>query len=723
MTPPALELWGGVECTVARVRDRFRDQSAETGHRDRPSDLDAIAALGIRTLRYPVIWETVAPDGAASADWSWHDARLAQLRELGIRPIAGLVHHGSGPRDTNLLDPNFPRRLARHAERVARRYPWIEDFTPVNEPLTTARFSALYGHWYPHQTNYRTFLLALVHECRATVLAMRAIRRITPAARLIQTDDIGRTFSTPPLAYQAEHENGRRWLAFDLLCGRVDRTHPWWRILRDNGIAEQALSFFLDGEGAPDIIGMNHYLTSERFLDHRLDLYPAHFRGGNHRQAYADVEAVRMPLPDALGPAARLRETWQRYGRPVAVTEVHHGCTRDEQLRWLADVWRAAETVRAEGADIRAVTLWSLFGAVDWSSLLTENRGIYEPGAFDIRGERPRPTALAHAARAITRTGCFDHPVLDGPGWWRRSSRFYAEEARSTTMAPPPRSARPILITGANGPLGLAVSHICGLRGLDHVSVAEEDLVAETGAVAALLDRHRPWAVIDAASLVRVDEPDNPSAQPTHRPDEAAALAQACAARDIALVAFSSDLVFGGRLGRACRESDAADTGLPEGNLQAQSDAASLAMHPGALVVRAGPLFGPWDRHDPLWSMLRRWSSGLLVEATDDLISPTYIPDLVHVALDLMIDGESGLWHLANPGCVSWYDLARDAAARAGFGAASVVLRARAEGALNSALATERSALLPPLASALDRFFAETDRRWAGSDGLGVAAA
>src|ERR671917_2512954 len=108
-----LELWGGLECTVVRIGDEFRNQSDETGHQQRIADLDAIAALGIRTLRYPVVWETVAPDDPDVCDWSWTDARFARMRELDIRPIAGLVHHGSGPRYTNLLDPNFGNLLAR----------------------------------------------------------------------------------------------------------------------------------------------------------------------------------------------------------------------------------------------------------------------------------------------------------------------------------------------------------------------------------------------------------------------------------------------------------------------------------------------------------------------------------------------------------------------------------------------------------------------------------
>jgi len=120
------------------VGDSFRDLLADTGHRDRPEDLEAIAALGIRTLRYPLLWEHVAPERPDARNWRWYDDRLARLGKLGITPIAGLLHHGSGPHYTNLLDPEFPGLLADYAEAVARRYPTVEWFTPVNEPVTTA---------------------------------------------------------------------------------------------------------------------------------------------------------------------------------------------------------------------------------------------------------------------------------------------------------------------------------------------------------------------------------------------------------------------------------------------------------------------------------------------------------------------------------------------------------------------------------------------------------
>jgi dTDP-4-dehydrorhamnose reductase len=307
------EMWAGVECTVNRIGDSYLDHVERSGHTARLDDLDRFATLHIRALRYPVLWERVAPHGLAQADWSWPDARLARLRELGIRPIVGLVHHGSGPRHTSLVDPHFPQQLAAYAYAVAERYPWVQDYTPVNEPLTTARFSGLYGHWYPHGRDDQTFIRALLVQCRAIALAMQAIRRVQPAARLVQTEDLGKTWSTPRLAEQAAFENARRWLSLDLLCGRVDQGHPLWGYLRAAGAIASELNWFCFNPCPPDLIGINTYLTSERFLDERLARYPASTHSGNDRQRYADVEAIRVEGSGLEGPRGLLLETWQRY--------------------------------------------------------------------------------------------------------------------------------------------------------------------------------------------------------------------------------------------------------------------------------------------------------------------------------------------------------------------------------------------------------------------------
>ena len=106
-----MALWGGIECTVNRVGDVYQDQVLRSGHHDRPADLDCFAELGIKTLRYPVLWERTAPNHPDVLDWNWSDERLNRLRTLGIRPIAGLVHHGCGPRGRTVsVDPGIHTR-------------------------------------------------------------------------------------------------------------------------------------------------------------------------------------------------------------------------------------------------------------------------------------------------------------------------------------------------------------------------------------------------------------------------------------------------------------------------------------------------------------------------------------------------------------------------------------------------------------------------------------
>ncbi|HEY6894308.1 MAG TPA: family 1 glycosylhydrolase, partial [Rhodanobacteraceae bacterium] len=231
---PALELWAGLECTINRVNDRLVDQLARTGAYAR-DDIARFASLGIRSLRWPALWERTAPDRSGAPDWGWCDRTLPQIRDAGIEPIVGLMHHGSGPRWTNLLDAQFATGLAEYARAFADRFPWVRRYTPVNEPLTTARFSALYGHWYPHERADRAFASALLNQCRATVLAFQAVRRVNPAAELVLTEDASSTRGTQPVAEQVTFEDERRWLSLDLLTGRVTSAHPLYDYLISEG--------------------------------------------------------------------------------------------------------------------------------------------------------------------------------------------------------------------------------------------------------------------------------------------------------------------------------------------------------------------------------------------------------------------------------------------------------------------------------------------------------
>lgn len=476
-------LWGGIECTLARIGEDYVDQTRLTGHYDREDDVDRIASLGVRTLRYPVLWEC--------EDRAWTDRRLGMLREAGIEPIATLLHHGSGPRGTDLLDDEFPKKFERYAEAVARRYPWLRYFTPINEPLTTARFSALYGVWYPHARDDASFLRALRNETEAIARAMRAIREVIPQAQFVQTEDLSKTYATPPLEDQAALENARRFAIFDLLCGRADPYSPFFAWAQRRGLCLDD-AFLEKAYAPPDVIGLNYYVTSERFIDHRTACYPGVPAGGNERMAYVDVEAVRACAQGIAGPRHLLHEYWTRYRLPLALTEAHLGCTPEEQLRWVDEMYQQARALKRDGVDVRGFTVWSLFGAYDWDSLLVRRQGSYEPGAFDVRFGRPQETAVAQWMRAIAAGERFNHPALDREGWWHRPERLlygpFDREGPALNFAARAKK-RTVLVVGSS-PFALRVAKACVARGLSVRSTAKAQ-------IRAAVCEETPWLVID----------------------------------------------------------------------------------------------------------------------------------------------------------------------------------------------------------------------------------
>ena len=419
------ELWGGVECTCNRVGDCYIDQLDLSGHQLRLRDLRLFAELGIARLRTGLIWERSHLD----PDLKYTEEFLTSMRKEGIHPIAGLLHHGSGPRHTSLTDDNFPTEFTSYATTIARRFPWIDAYTPINEPHTTARFSALYGIWYPHEMSRRSYLKALLNETKATVLSMEAIRRVNPAAQLVQTEDVGQIHGTESLRTLTELLDLRRWLGLDLLCGRVDRQHPLFSYIQTEGFSDREILWFRDHPCPPDLIGINYYLTSDRFLDHRIDLYPENRRSAEG--PIADVEAVRVEGSSIAGFGTLIEETWNRYRIPVALSEVHLGGSVDDQIRWLKEAWDGASYAQERGASCVAITLWALLGSFYWNELVTRPNGHYEPGVFDIKSGIPVPTELAEFVRQLGAGKKISHAALRKPGWWRSPNRvlFSSENA------------------------------------------------------------------------------------------------------------------------------------------------------------------------------------------------------------------------------------------------------------------------------------------------------
>ncbi len=392
------EIWASPEPTVARIdAASYRDQLAETGHEAREGDVDLLASLGVAASRYPVLWEKAVSAEGGPLRLDWPARRLERLRTLGVEPIVTLLHHGSGPRDTSLVDPAFPERFAAYAGEVAAAFPWVRRWTPINEPLTTARFATLYGHWYPNAQSDAAFGRAIANEALAMLLAMEAIRRHVPDASFAITEDL-QSFTALDAAVESfvAHKRERMYLSIELTMGRVIAGHPLYAYLTQTcGVEPRMLARIAEHARAPDLVGWNYYPNSERAL------------GTDATGATYNIPArERFPI----SPLPMLRAAHARLGLPFGISEVHVNANETGRLRWLDARVADLSQLAAEGLPVRMLGAWAAFGLVDWDSLLVRREDYREDGIFTFAGpeETPQPTAVA---AAVARYAAASRPI------------------------------------------------------------------------------------------------------------------------------------------------------------------------------------------------------------------------------------------------------------------------------------------------------------------------
>src|SRR4051812_46465611 len=135
----------GIENSCPVIAGGVRvDEMDKCGHYGRwREDLELVRELGLAHLRWgPALYRTFP--GPGSYDWAWTDEVLAKMRRLRIEPILDLCHFGVPDWLGDFQNPDFPGYFAEYAGEFARRYPHVRYWTPINEILITALFSAKY---------------------------------------------------------------------------------------------------------------------------------------------------------------------------------------------------------------------------------------------------------------------------------------------------------------------------------------------------------------------------------------------------------------------------------------------------------------------------------------------------------------------------------------------------------------------------------------------------
>jgi beta-glucosidase/6-phospho-beta-glucosidase/beta-galactosidase len=402
------------------------DEMESCGHYDHwRADFDLVGELGICFLRYgPPLHRTWR--GPGEYDWSFTDAAFEELRRRDIIPITDLCHFGVPDWIGNFQNGEFPKLFAGYADAFARRYPWVQLYTPVNEMYVCATFSGLYGWWNEQEASDRGFVTALKHLVKANVLAMEAILDVRPDAIFIQSESSEYFHAESPKAIKAaEIMNSRRFLSLDLNYGRrVDS--EMYEYLMDNGMTRHEYHFFLEHRLKQHcIMGNDYYVTNE----HRVS-----------------PDGSTSPSGEVFGYDEITWQYYERYLLPVMHTETNfgQGPNGDEAVYWLWKEWANVLRVRNKGIPIVGFTWYSLTDQMDWDTALREQNGHVIPlGLYDLE-RNIRPVGKAYKKLIAdwsdvlpTQSVCLRVPVVlpsENEEAWARKSR---DEARARRRNPP----------------------------------------------------------------------------------------------------------------------------------------------------------------------------------------------------------------------------------------------------------------------------------------------
>lgn len=343
------------------------DEMQKCGHYQRWSDdFDRVEELGIRFLRYGVpLYHAFS--GPGKYDWEFADKTFHDLKRRQILPIVDLCHFGVPDWIGNFQNPDFPILFAEYADAFARRFPWLQLYTPVNEMFICAVFSASFGWWNEQLQTDRAFVTALKHIVKANVLAMRAILKARPDAIFIQSESSEYFHAENPRAIKpAEIMNAKRFLSLDLNYGRRVESEMY-EFLMDNGMTRDEYHFFLNYNLKHHcLMGNDYYVTNE----HRVR-----------------ADGSTSPAGEVFGYNEITQQYYERYRLPIMHTETNftEGPRGDEAVYWLWKEWANLLRVRNNGVPVVGFTWYSLTDQVDWNTALRENNGRVNPlGLYDL---------------------------------------------------------------------------------------------------------------------------------------------------------------------------------------------------------------------------------------------------------------------------------------------------------------------------------------------------
>lgn len=322
----------------------YRSSKAAQHYRQFADDVKLMKALHLSAYRFTIPWSRIEPregerDTRALARYA---AWVRTLKEQGIEPFPTLWHW---PLPTWLaqrggwLAPDAVDRFKNFVARVVEQlHPNVTNWLTLNEPNVYAAHGYLTGQWPPHHRSLVAYLRVARRLQEAHRAAHAVIKTVDPSAQV-------------GIAHHVTHfESNRNPINLTL---KAIANYYWnWSYL--DPIADQL-----------DFIGVNNY-----------------FRNTVNLGFNKNLDGRRSDLGWELYPpslAGAVEVTWQRYRKPIVVTEHGLADRADTERQWfIEESLRHLHCSIEKGADVRGYLHWSLLDNFEWDKGFWPRFGLIE---------------------------------------------------------------------------------------------------------------------------------------------------------------------------------------------------------------------------------------------------------------------------------------------------------------------------------------------------------
>lgn len=221
-----------------------------------------------------------------------------------------------------------------------------------------------------------------------------------------------------------------------------------------------------------------------------------------------------------------------------------------------------------------------------------------------------------------------------------------------------------VLITGAGGQLGKELARAIQFEpSLACVPLYRQALdIINSEQVLDVCLEHRPGFIVNCAAYTKVDQAESePDAAYGVNCTGAANLARTAKRLGIDLIHISTDFIFDGEKTGMYHEDDPPHPQSTYGQSKLEGERQVMQLHDKAIILRTGWLYSSFGKNFVRTILHLAREREYLRVVADQVGTPTYARDLAQAIMRILPKAKKGygqVFHYANEGLASWYDLA-----------------------------------------------------------------